>query len=65
MILYQPLAVDLPLIMKHDFIVGLGYWEFAREVKSKQPLRVHLEIDTGAGRLGINPREVKKKRLGN
>ncbi len=60
MILYQPLAVDLPLIMKHDFIVGLGYWEFAREVKSKQPLRVHLEIDTGAGRLGINPREVKK-----
>ena len=59
MILYQPDHADIPVIVENDFIVGIGYYEFAEKLNENttadQKIRVHVEIDTGAGRLGINP----------
>lgn len=74
MILYQPELLDIPAILENNFIVGIGYYEFAEKLNERvaaaQKIRLHIEIDTGAGRLGINPecvREVaeKIKRLKN
>jgi len=59
MILYQPDLSDIPAILENDFIVGIGYAEFAAKLNEcasvEKKLRLHVEIDTGAGRLGINP----------
>jgi alanine racemase len=74
MILYQPDLLDIPAILENNFIVGIGYYEFTEKLNERasadQKIRLHVEIDTGAGRLGINPacvREVaeKLKRLKN
>ncbi|MDD2432968.1 MAG: alanine racemase [Clostridia bacterium] len=74
MILYQPDLLDIPAIVENNFIVGIGYYEFAEKLNecasTDQKMRIHIEIDTGAGRLGINPacaREIagKVKRLEN
>jgi len=68
MILYQPDISDIPVIAENNFIVGVGYYEFAEKLNecasADKKIRIHLEIDTGAGRLGINPvyaREVAEK----
>lgn len=59
MILYQPDLSDIPAIVENNFIVGVGYEEFAEKLNkcasADKKIRIHVEIDTGAGRLGINP----------
>lgn len=59
MILYQPDLLDIPAILESNFIVGIGYYEFAEKLNegalADKKIRIHVEIDTGAGRLGINP----------
>ncbi|MDD2401075.1 MAG: alanine racemase [Clostridia bacterium] len=59
MILYQPDSLDIPAIIENNFIVGIGYYEFAEKLNecasADRKIRIHVEIDTGAGRLGVNP----------
>lgn len=71
MILYQPDLLDIPAILENNFIVGIGYYEFVEKLNNRasadQKIRLHVEIDTGAGRLGINPacvREIAEKLKG-
>ena len=60
-ILNQPLKEELESIVKYDLIVGIGSIDFLKEIgKIKKPIKIHIEIGTGMGRTGINPKKIEK-----
>jgi alanine racemase len=61
LVLGAPLVDDLPLYAEHDLGVTISSAEIARAVTdlahSGQPMRVHVKVDTGMGRIGVTPEE--------
>ncbi len=54
-VLNQPYARELNKIVENNLIVGICSKEFLEEVKKKDSkIRVHIEIETGMGRTGID-----------
>ena len=58
-VLNQPARSEINKIVENDLVIGLSSKEFLQEIeKQKQPIRVHLEIETGMGRTGITLEEI-------
>lgn len=56
-ILNQPYKDEIPKIIENDLIVGISSDSFAEELgKNGNDVKVHIEIGTGMGRTGINPK---------
>lgn len=54
-ILNQPYIDELNKILEYDITIGLSSKEFLNEIiKIDKPIKVHLEIETGMNRTGIN-----------
>ena len=54
-ILNQPYIDELPQIIKHNITIGLSDESFLTKIlKINTPIKVHLEIETGMNRTGIN-----------
>jgi len=60
-LLLQPAFVEqIPEIVRHDLAPTVCDIEFARELSrraSGKPVKVHLKVDTGMGRVGIQPED--------
>lgn len=56
-VLNQPSIQEISKIIDYDIIVGISCLEFLKEVNKK--MRVHLEIETGMGRTGINLKDLE------
>ncbi|MBP6963456.1 MAG: alanine racemase [Armatimonadetes bacterium] len=60
-LLLQPaFAEQIPEIVRHDLAPTVCDIEFARELSrraSGKPVKVHLKVDTGMGRVGIQPED--------
>lgn len=59
MIIYQPVHDDIDEIVKGNYISAVSDISFAKELNEKArdnnvKCRIHIEVDTGAGRLGIS-----------
>jgi alanine racemase len=57
-IIYQPYIGDMEAIVMGNYISAVSSLEFANQLnqealKQAKKVRIHLEVDTGAGRLGI------------
>ncbi len=53
-ILNQPAISEIRKILENDLVIGMSSIEFLKEVqKQNKTMRVHLEIETGMGRTGI------------
>ena len=60
-ILNQPDLLDLECILENKLTVGLSNIEFLNEIaKRKLEIKVHLEIETGMGRTGINLNQLEE-----
>lgn len=71
-VLNQPTIEEIPYIVDNKLTTGMAVLDFAKELneyalKKKTTVNVHIEIDTGMGRVGLNPKnalefikEVKK-----
>lgn len=60
-VLNQPLKQELDSIAKYDLIVGIGSIEFLKEIgKNQNSFKIHIEIGTGMGRTGINPKRIRE-----
>lgn len=61
LVLGAPLVDDLPLYVDHDLGVTISSTEIARAVteiaRPEHPVRVHVKVDTGMGRIGVMPHE--------
>lgn len=62
--LNQPLEEDIPNIIQYDITVGVCYIDFLKKlnnyaIKENKICNVHLEIETGMGRTGINIKEIE------
>lgn len=58
-VLNQPLKKELDSISKYDLIVGIGSIEFLKEIGNKKDnFKIHIEIGSGMGRTGINPKRI-------
>ena len=56
-ILNQPYQDEISKIIENDLIVGISSDSFAQKLgETEKEVRVHIEIGTGMGRTGINPR---------
>lgn len=69
-ILNQPYIEEIDSIIENDIVFGLSSFEFLDElVKSDKRVRVHLEIETGMNRTGINFKDldlfIKKIKINN
>jgi len=61
-IIYQPYAGDIEEIVLGGYTVSVSNFDFARKLndeagKHLKKIKIHIEIDTGAGRLGLSVRE--------
>lgn len=56
-VLNQPSIQEISKIIDYDIIVGISCLEFLKKVNKK--MRVHLEIETGMGRTGINLKDLE------
>jgi len=61
-IIYQPYAGDTEEIVTGDYIVSVSNLEFAIKLNKEARLqskksKIHIEVDTGAGRLGLDVSE--------
>lgn len=60
-LLNQPYIEDIENIIKYDVTVGVADYYFIKELcKDNNKFRIHLEIETGMGRTGININELDK-----
>lgn len=61
-LLNQPLPSELDTIAQYDIIAGIGAVDFLQNFKDKsdKKFRIHMEIGTGMGRTGINPRRAEE-----
>ena len=59
LILNQPCIDEIDEILENNLTVGLSSMDFLfRLVEIKRELKVHLEIETGMNRTGINPKDL-------
>lgn len=59
-LLNQPAKSEMDKIVENDLIIGLSSIEFVEEIKKQnKSIRVHLEIETGMGRTGINLEQIE------
>ncbi len=59
LVLNQPFIDEIDEIMENDIIVGLSSMAFLEEVKKNNyPMRVHIELETGMGRTGVNSKDL-------
>lgn len=57
-VLNQPSKDEIPEILENNLTIGVSEKEFVDEIgKYQQKVKVHIEIDTGMGRTGIQPEE--------
>lgn len=61
-LLNQPLPNELDTIAQYDIIAGIGAVDFLQNFKDKndKKFRIHMEIGTGMGRTGINPKRTEE-----
>lgn len=60
-ILNQPTVDEIEEIIKNNLIIGISSIEFLKTLNDyKTKFKVHLEIETGMGRTGINPNNLQK-----
>jgi len=60
LVLNQPYIEDIEKIIKYDITVGVASKEFIEELgKCKQKVNIHLEVETGMGRTGINIKDLQ------
>lgn len=60
-ILNQPDILDLECIIENNLTIGISSIEFLEElINRKYKIKVHLEIETGMGRTGINLENLDK-----
>lgn len=58
-VLNQPSIDDLPDIIKYNITIGISELTFIKElIKVNKRVKVHLEIETGMNRTGINPKDL-------
>ena len=58
-LLNQPYIDEIPKIIENDLIVGISSDSFAKALgETGKEVKVHIEIGTGMGRTGINPKRV-------
>jgi len=57
LIINQPFIEEIPAIIENNITAGVCSLEFMREL-NKYNAKVHVEIDTGMGRTGVQPNEV-------
>lgn len=62
LVLGAPSAEQVPLYVEHDLDLTIASVETAaavvRHARSKTPIRVHVKVDTGMGRIGLSPDDV-------
>ncbi len=59
LILNQPAREEIEKIVEYNITVGTCEIEFIEELsKVSEKAKIHIEIDTGMGRTGINPKEL-------
>ncbi len=60
-VLNQPYLEDIDNIIKYDVTTGVADFNFIKVLsKRKEKLKIHLEIETGMGRTGINILDLDK-----
>lgn len=60
-VLNQPFENEINKIIENDLTIGISSIEFIKNVnKYNEEIKVHLEVDTGMGRTGINNKKLKK-----
>lgn len=64
-VLNQPSKEDINNIIDHNITVGICYYEFAKELnrqaeKKGVKAKIHIELETGMGRTGIQQKELEK-----
>lgn len=60
-ILNQPYIKEIDKIIEYNLTIGLSDLSFLKElIKRKETIKVHLEIETGMNRTGINPKDLKE-----
>ena len=58
-LLNQPYIDEIPKIIENDLIAGISSDSFAKALgETGKEVKVHIEIGTGMGRTGINPKRV-------
>ena len=58
-VLNQPYVEEIDNIIDNNIVVGISDFSFLEELgKRNDKLRVHIEIETGMGRTGINPKDI-------
>ena len=59
-VLNQPYVDEINSIIENDIVIGLSDKSFLEElIKTNKKVRIHIEIETGMGRTGINPLEIE------
>ena len=58
-ILNQPFKSEVDLIIKYNLIVGVSSLEFLEYIKNKK-IKIHLELETGMNRTGLNVNDIFK-----
>jgi alanine racemase len=61
-IIYQPSAADIEEIVSGGYTVSVSNLDFAKKLdeealKHQKKIKIHIEVDTGAGRLGLHVNE--------
>ena len=58
-ILNQPDKEEIEKIIKYNITIGVSDYSFIEELgKKEEKIKVHIEVDTGMGRTGINPKNI-------
>ena len=58
-VLNQPYESEIEKIVKHNITIGLSDDSFLEEIgKLKEEIKVHIEIETGMGRTGVDSRKL-------
>lgn len=59
-VLNQPYIDEIDNIIDNDIVVGISDFTFLKELgKRKDKVRVHIEVETGMGRTGVNPKDIE------
>lgn len=60
-VLNQPYENEIKKIIQYSIVVGISSVEFAKKLaETNKKVTVHVEIETGMGRTGINPCKIEK-----
>lgn len=60
-VLNQPFETEIEKIIKYNIIVGICSSSFAKKLAgTNENVKVHIEIETGMGRTGVNPEKLKE-----